>query len=276
MSGQTPPPLPPRRTPPPPPPLPAPAAGGPELARARFVEAARELVRRNHSEAEGEGCVTAVVMPVLVLMGLTIVLLPLALRLYRRWRLVRRVDERNREAEQFAEHATPVMAFPLMVNSMLRRPGTGHAPGLFLISFDPRRGNSIRFMGELGERVGGGHSGGMSYEDYEFCRGLMADEQYRPFRRRRIPDSLTGGAAVYAVDLAVSQLLLAGRHIADEMPLVPCMAEPGDDGRIVQMPYWLLTDGAPPGEAERETFEMTLTAIGELSAMARGEARETA
>jgi hypothetical protein len=53
------------------------------------------------------------------------------------------------------------MAFPLMVNSMLRQPGTERAPRLFIISFDHEAGESVSFMGTLAERVGDGSSRGM-------------------------------------------------------------------------------------------------------------------
>jgi hypothetical protein len=96
----------------------------------------------------------------------------------------------------------------------------------------------------------------------------MADEDVRIYRRRKLPVGVTGGPTVYAIDLIVCPLLLNGRHIADEMPLVPCMAEPGDDGRVMQMPYWLATGAPPPGPAEQQEFLISLRSINDMTAMA--------
>lgn len=265
------PPLPPLSPRPVRPPLPAGGGvrppSGPDALKAQYVAAARDLVARNHSGEEGEGCLAAIVFTLVVLASLTVVLLPVAVWLYRRWRKTSRIDAARRDALAFAERAEPVMAFPLMVNSMLRRPGTERAPGLFLICFDRAAGESVRFMGDLAERVGGGSSAGMSHADYQFCRALMADEEVRIFRRRKLPPSLTSGVTVYAIDLYISPLLLFGRHISDDLPLVPCMAEPGDDGRVMQAPYWLIYGFPPPGEEEQEEFLVTLVSITELTKM---------
>jgi hypothetical protein len=95
----------------------------------------------------------------------------------------------------------------------------------------------------------------------------LADEDYRVYRRRRLPPGLTAGVEVYAVDLMVSPLLLAGRRIRNEMPLVPCMAEPGDDGRTMQVPYWIVTGEEPPGLPEKNEFIRTLDSITTMTAM---------
>jgi hypothetical protein len=231
--------------------------------KTRYVEAARQNVI---IEEKATRLIKVVVFTLVALLGLTIVLLPLAVWLFRWWRKTRQGSPDPREALAFAERAVPVMAFPLMVNSLLRRPGTDRAPGLFLISFDPRV--DAGFMGELAERVGAHDAQTMTRAEYDFCRGLMADEEYRVYRRRELPPGLTKGAVVYAVDLVISPLLLSGRHISDEMPLVPCMAEPSDDGRVMQMPYWIATGGPPPGQAESNEFLRTLDAIPEMTAMA--------
>jgi hypothetical protein len=205
------------------------------------------------------------VLGVLVLLSLTIVLLPLIVWFYPRWRFIQRHKAVLREWLEFAERAEPVMGFPLMVNSMLREPGNDSAPGLFLICFEKGVGERLVFMGELAARVGGLDAESMSPEDLKFCAGLMMDEEYQPFRRRRLPQTLTGPVTVYAVDAAVNPLLLYQRQISDEMPLVPFMAEPGEAGRITQMPYWFISGTAAPGEAEAEAFLLMLGAMSKWS-----------
>src|SRR5687768_364488 len=120
-----------------PPPLPEPTEEQRAAAiKARFVAAVREEVKRNSAEPGGEGCFTAIVLCVLVVLSLTIVLLPAVVWFYPRWRFMQRHKALVREWLAFAERAEPVMGFPLMVNSMLRSPGTEPATGLFLICFE--------------------------------------------------------------------------------------------------------------------------------------------
>ena len=249
-----------------PPPLPEPIANDPTATiKARFVAAVRDEVKKNSAESEGEGCFTAIVLAILVLLSLTIVLIPAVVWFYPRWRLMQRHKALVREWLAFAERAQPVMGFPLMVNSMLREPGSQPAPGLFLICFEKGTGERLVFMSELAARVGAPDPQSMSPEDFAFCSALMTDEEFHPFRRRRLPQSLTGPVPVYAIDAAVSPLLLHGRHISDEMPLVPFMAEASDHGRILQMPYWFIAGTAPPGEAESEAFVLSLGAMSKWS-----------
>jgi len=249
-------------SPPPLPPKPGPSGLDLEAVKARYVAAARDAITVDDNATR---LIKVGVFALVALAGLTVVLLPVAVWLVRWWRHFRQSSPGPREALAFAGRAVPVMAFPLMVNSLLRRPGLDRAPGLFLISFDPRA--DVRFMTELAERVGGGESSGMTADDYDFCAGLMADEEYRVYRRRKIPPGLTGATVVYAVDLVVSPLLLPGKCISDQMPLVPCMAEPGDDGRVMQVPYWLVAGTPPPGQAENNEFIATLDAVSEMTAM---------
>ena len=79
---------------------------------------------------------------------------------------------------------------------------------------------------------------------------LMFDEEYQQARRWRLPESITAGHRVYAVDLAVHPHYLPERHLSDEMPMVPCLAEPGDQGGVRAIPYWCAFDVPPPPWAQ--------------------------
>ena len=87
-------------------------------------------------------------------------------------------------------------------------------------------------------------------EDRKFLILLMADEEYQRNRRRRLPDSITGGHTVYACDLGISPDYLPFRKINEEMPVIPCLAEPGDSGQIRIVPYWCAFGVTPPAWAE--------------------------
>jgi hypothetical protein len=241
-----------------------------EIIARRYETAVANELERFRATIGGEGRLGIAVIALLAVLSMTVVFIPLASKLYRRAKANRQYHDLLLNALKFARGAKGVMAFPLMVNSMLRRPGADKAPGLFLISFDEQQGNSIKSMGGVAIRVGEASSANMSAADAAFCEALLADEDFRPFRRRKLPDAITDGHPVYAVDLAVSQLMLAGRHISDEFPLVPCVAEPGDQGRIVQMPYWLVNGNLAPTESERQEFLTSLVWITALAQMGTG------
>jgi hypothetical protein len=151
----------------------------------------------------------------------------------------------------FIDRAEPVMAFPLMVNRLLRQPGDAPVPGLFIISFERGRAETVAFMGEVAVAAGDPLPLKLPAADEQFLIDLMFDEEYQQSRRRRLPDSITKGHRVYAVDLAVHPHYLPDRHLSDGVPMVPCLAEPGDQGRVRAIPYWCAFDVPPPPWAER-------------------------
>ena len=146
------------------------------------------------------------------------------------------------------DRAEAVMAFPLMVNSMLRSPGDAAAPGLFLVTFE--RDVSMNLIAEFGQAVLEPTGRGLSKADEDFLIRLMLDEEYQRSRRRLLPMSITKGIRCYACDLAIHPWYLPGRHISDQIPMIPCLAEPGDRGEIRAVPYWLAFDVPPPPWAE--------------------------
>jgi len=139
----------------------------------------------------------------------------------------------------FLKAATPVMAYPIMVNSTLRRSGTKPSAGLVIFSFDEL---SQSEMLDLISRIE--HADAPSEPDRKFLSQLLNDESYKPNRRRRLPASITGGKIVYACDLWIPPLLLKNNCL--EIPYLPCMAEPGDKGRINVLPWWIAVGEQQP------------------------------
>jgi hypothetical protein len=176
---------------------------------------------------------------------LTIVGIPFGLwHFYRAFKPRRVIPPEVAEELAFVERATLVMASPLMVNSLLRRPGETHLPGLFLLSFDFTV--PISEIAEVALQALAPDAAKVGASDADYVRSLLADEEYQRCRRRRLPDTVTGGRAFYAVDLAVSHWYLPNRHISDDLPAIPCLAESGEAGCIRQIPYWLAFPGTPP------------------------------
>ena len=273
--------MPERQVPPPLPPFGGPSVppdGNLELAGRRYADA----VEKAFAEHDPGGVGTSVLAgAILVVLALTVVLLPLAIFGLYRWvsqRPQKQVVARGLTvAREFVRAARPVLAYPLMVNSMLRSEGTRAAPGLVLISFDPALAGDDDRMTELAVTVSHGvrlDGPPLSDRDAAFCDVLMADEQYHPFRRRAIPSSLTGGPVAYACDLPIHPLLLPGRRLSDASLNIPCVAEPGDAGRIMQMPHWFVRGEGPPGPEEDAEFALTLLTIEGLMAAAAAQRRD--
>ena len=153
------------------------------------------------------------------------------------------------EAEvAFIENAKAVMAFPLMVNSQLQSPGQRPAPGLVLVAFDPKA-DSLQFMSEMAVTAGDPVGRNLPPRDEAALIELMVDEEYQRSRRRLLPPAVTRGVPVYACDLSIHPLYLPDQHLCDEMPMIPCLAEPGDAGQIRHVPYWCAFEAPPPAWA---------------------------
>jgi hypothetical protein len=204
----------------------------------------------------------------LILMSCTFVLMPIALLLARRL-LARTEDEEMvlailRRARKFGRRAVAVVAYPLMVNSTLRIPGAQRAPGLVVTAFDAVAQRDLGFMTRLAEslsRGGGaeGEAGKWSKEQRRFAEELMADEEYRPFRRRQVPLGMTRDHTVYACDLLIEPDMLPGGFLSDDYLLLPCMAEPGETGLIFLLPYWMAgAPDEPATAAQIDEFEAAL------------------
>jgi hypothetical protein len=98
----------------------------------------------------------------------------------------------------------------------------------------------------------------------------MFDEQFKPFRRRKVPTSITRGPTVYACDLLIEPGLLPDKHISDNVPFLPCMAEPGEIGRLLLIPYWMIPPQLPATDDQKSDFLVSLVRFHELSNAAAG------
>src|SRR5205085_10139280 len=89
-----------------------------------------------------------------------------------------------------------VAAFPLMVNSTLRTPGSKMAPALVLITFDQNARTQL--MADLAVSIASTGSEGKFAKSWSraqrnFAAELMEDEDFKPFRRRHITVDMSGG-----------------------------------------------------------------------------------
>ena len=156
------------------------------------------------------------------------------------------------DSAAFIDRAALTVAYPLMVNTMLLKPGKQTAPGLFLVSPDPLTGSDARFNVDLAETISLPESPPMSEADEAWCIQLFVDETFTPLRLRKVPATISGGRAVYAADLAVDGRLLHGRTLSEGDGLLPCLFDETSRMCLI-LPAWAFGD-VPPTAAEREVL----------------------
>jgi len=164
--------------------------------------------------------------------------------LYQIYKILTHRGRRRRELIAWAKGARPLMTYGLMVNSQLRsRPGT-IAPGLVIGSFDPEANVTAEFMVDLAERIFDLSLADPTTPEEQAAHALMSDEVYVPGRRRLLPMALTQGREVYAFDL-----IIVGDYQPNgivEAPMIPCLADPGPEGEIRMIPWWIVTREPAP------------------------------
>lgn len=151
------------------------------------------------------------------------------------WLTNRKRKRIRREMIAAAERSVPVMAYPLMANrALMGRKGTV-APALTIGTFETDA--SHEEMVSLARKMLMVAHQDVSRESALAVIKMFDDEQYTPGRRRVVPEDLTGGRRVYAFDL-----MLIGDYLPTEtleIPMVPCVAEPGETGTIQMIPWWI-------------------------------------
>jgi hypothetical protein len=152
------------------------------------------------------------------------------------WLSNRKRKRIRRELIAAAEHSVPVMAYPLMANrALMRRNGTV-APALTIGTFETDARNEE--MVTLAKRMLMVAHQDVSRESALTVIKMFEDEEYAEGRRRVVPNDLTGGRRVYAFDL-----MMIGDYLPTdtlELPMVPCLAEPGETGTIQMIPWWIV------------------------------------
>jgi hypothetical protein len=149
---------------------------------------------------------------------------------------VRKRDRIRRELIAAAERSIPVMTYPLMANRALMRRKGALAPALVIGTFDADA--TAGEMADLARKMMTVDHQDVSDESRIAVNKMFEVEKYTPGRRRLVPEDLTGGRRVFAFDLMmIGDYLPTG---ALKMPLIPCLAEPGEAGTIQMVPWWIV------------------------------------
>lgn len=193
-----------------------------------------------------------------VALSLVFVLIPAVI-----FMVIRRISRHRRENRQlvddltaFVDRASLTVAYPLMVNSMLLKPGVQTAPGLFLVSPDRATGNDLKFNYDLVETITIPESPPLSAAEAAWCQEVFFDEQFTPLRLRRVPPTITAGRPVYAADLAIDGRLLFGRAISEDNVFLPCLFDEASRMCLI-LPIWTLGDAEPTAQ-ERDVLTNAL------------------
>lgn len=143
--------------------------------------------------------------------------------------------------QQLATHGEVLFASAFLCN-----PGFNTDPNTLLpcglVAAENQTGIDILLSMFLGEIVGDIYKGDeVKGNERPGIARLVADDQYRVFRRDVLPPEETGGVPF----LLLSVLLRKSWMPPDDVPVVPLLAIPGRQGAMVQIP-WHVAMGTPP------------------------------
>jgi hypothetical protein len=221
----------------------------------RYRKAVDELIK-----ADGDRALDIASLVVGCVLVLTCIGIPIGLWIgWRLWKKKDRREFRARECHAFTAGGMGVAVYPLVVPGELRRPGVAVAPGLVLACFDADVTSAE--ITSLALAICSFDDAGWTDADRQLARRIMSDHAFVPHRRRLLPATMAGRHTMYVCDLVLLSGLFKGGCLTDEVPMVPCFAEPGERGRMVQMPYWVAT-GESPSAVEREALKASLMTLG--------------
>jgi hypothetical protein len=124
----------------------------------------------------------------------------------------------------------------VQANSHLFSPGLSTYPGYVLFSFDRELNQSSQFLQSVAEAMFRVKGVECHDPDERFVSALITDEIHRGDERTRLPESLTQGKVIYGSGLAFYRPFLKAGYLDGRV--FPCLAEPGEQGRIRLVPHW--------------------------------------
>jgi hypothetical protein len=136
--------------------------------------------------------------------------------------------------------AVPVWATLVMANTALFKPGPTREvwPGLVLVTFDPALANDPPLMSALVQRLWHLKTNPSPLPEVQKAVEWIMEE--RPIKREghryRLPNELTDGVAVYAVDIFIRRAYLKDGFLTPETGRFPCLIEPDENGKIWHVP----------------------------------------
>jgi|GEM_PF-2345217 len=146
---------------------------------------------------------------------------------------------RKRVRQQLIEEAgrsVPITTFPLIANSALMRQKGAIAPARVIGTFETDATDEE--VEELFFKICSTDSKDVSQEAGAVLRTMREGQIHEPGRRIVVPEELTGGRRLYAFDVMVLNDYLLTETL--EIPIIHCVAEPGETGSIQMIPQRLI------------------------------------
>lgn len=129
--------------------------------------------------------------------------------------------------------AVEVTAAIVRAETSLYEPGNRDGTALTLVSFDARAGHS-EFLDRAAQYLNALAHGRFRDDERTKAATIAGDERFVRHRRRALPQDAVDGCWVFACDVIVHRPFLLDGAIRE--PFLPCLAEPGRQGRIEMLP----------------------------------------
>jgi hypothetical protein len=142
----------------------------------------------------------------------------------------------SRDFRRWVDRAVPVKAWIVQANDSLFKKGTNtHAPCLVLFSLQSGYTSNLAYLQDLAARIYALRGTNPSDPELVATAGITEDEQYVLNRRRVVSAGFTGGPKIYTADLMIDRRCLWKGRLNG--PILHCLVEPGDEGRIELIPW---------------------------------------
>ncbi len=138
--------------------------------------------------------------------------------------------------EILGQQGMPVWGVLVQANQLLFAPGDRNHPCLVLFSFEPAGGH-IDYLQRLASAIFALKETRPTDPDLRLVAHYVTDERAVKYRRRKLPTSFTGGPTVYCADLIIVRSCLPNGFLTEKV--LPCIAEPGEQGALELLPWWM-------------------------------------
>lgn len=141
--------------------------------------------------------------------------------------------DRQRQRIKIARRndGVPVTAVLIQCNSSLLYEGDDDQPGTVVYSPDPAV--AVKLLREWADRISDLKGREQTDPDLAMLSEYVTNETACPYRRRRIPKTLTDGAKIYIADLHIYRAFLPKGRLSGRDRL-RCIAEPGSRGGALE------------------------------------------
>jgi hypothetical protein len=126
----------------------------------------------------------------------------------------------------------PSRLVPLLAHGIIIGP---HGHALLLATFDPNAEQDVGRLAGIAGQLANLYSNGPTRPQDEAMHQLLRDDVFQEHRRRRVPAPYADGVELYLFDAFIDKAKIG--WTSGGIPLVACVATPGEEGVIAQVPW---------------------------------------